>query len=162
MKPHLIWAHLALPLLLSPLIHADNIDIELTLPALDVDPYHRPYVAIWLESPKREGIQTLSVWTEKDDWLKDMRQWWRKLGRKNRDFDAVSSATRHAGHYTLQFTTDQPAGEYRLCFEASREDGGREFLSQTITLGDQPQHFNLTGQHEFGNISVGISPETKK
>ena len=161
MKPHLIWAHLALPLLLSTFTQADQIDIKLNLPALEVEPYHRPYVAIWLETPKREGIQTLSVWTEKDDWLKDMRQWWRKLGRKNRDFDAVSSATRHAGDYNLQFKTEQLTGEYRLCFEASREDGGREFLTKNISLGGTTQSFTLQGQHEFGSISIQITPQAQ-
>ena len=145
---------------LSTFSWADQINIDLTVPKLDAQPYHKPYVSIWLETPKRKGVETLSIWhyQEKEDWLKDLRQWWRKLGRKNRDFDSVASATRKPDTYALSFSPEVAAGEYRLCFEASREDGGREFLHQTITLGAQEtQSFTLKGAHELGDIHITIS-----
>src|SRR5690606_33055924 len=59
---------------------ADELDIQIEIPAIDASPYHRPYVAIWLETTEREGVETIAVWHEQEEWLRDMRQWWRKLG----------------------------------------------------------------------------------
>lgn len=138
---------------------ADQIQIDLTLPALQADPYHRPYVAIWLETPERQGVRTLTLWVEDHEWLKDLRQWWRKLGRGDQgNFDGASGATRKPGHYQLRWQTDSlPQGDYLLCLEASREAGGRDFLRQPIHLGgDRKQSYQLTGDVEFGIVSITI------
>lgn len=147
----------------EPANNSPTLDVTFELPALQVNPYHRPYVAIWLETPKRQGVTTLAVWYEKDDWLKDLRQWWRKLGRSNRtDYDAVSGATRKPGRYTLTWHgldhQQQPiaTGEYFLNIEAAREAGGRDFIRQKITWSDTPQSFALTGKGELGNITINI------
>ena len=158
----LMLACLLSGLCLSAFSWSDKIHIDLTIPKLDVQPYHKPYISIWLETPKRKGVETLSIWhfQEKEDWLKDLRQWWRKLGRINRDFDSVASATRKPDSYSLTFSPELPAGEYRLSFEASREDGGREFLYQTIQLGQNAQQqYQLNGEHEFGPIKISIVSE---
>ncbi len=42
-----------------------QLEIELTLPELDVQPYHRPYVAVWLETPERKHVTTLALWVQK-------------------------------------------------------------------------------------------------
>lgn len=143
-----------------------HIIISLEIPALNVSPYHKPYVAVWLETPQRQGVHSLFVWFEQDDWLKDMRQWWRKLGRHDRnEFAAVTGATRKPGHYKLQWNgvTDNgeqlAAGEYLLNFEASREAGGRDFIRQKIRW--QPnspdrQHYQLQGTRELGRIQIDI------
>jgi hypothetical protein len=64
-------------------VSANEIKIVLELPKLDVDPYHKPYIAIWIETPDRKAINTIALWVEKDTWFKDLRQWWRKIGRAN-------------------------------------------------------------------------------
>lgn len=152
---------LCLPLLGS----AQQMTIKFEIPALDVSPYHRPYVAIWLETPKRKGVHTIAVWYEKDDWLKDLRQWWRKLGRKDAAaYDATSGATRKPGSYKVHWNgldqNQQPitAGEYFLNLEASREAGGRDFVRQKIRWGEpgEPQQFELQGDLELGNIQIII------
>lgn len=139
-----------------------SVAIELTVPALDVNPYHKPYVAIWLETPERENVATLAVWYEKDTWLKDLRQWWRKAGRgANGELDSVTGATRKPGQYT--FTWDGvdhagkpvPPGEYLLNFEAAREEGGRSFQRQKIILGNKGTWI-IPADHELGEIQISI------
>jgi len=79
-----------------------QLEIELTLPDLDVQPYHRPYVAVWLETPKRKHVTTLALWVQKAEWFKDLRQWWRKAGKTDINFDGISGATKRAGTYTIE------------------------------------------------------------
>lgn len=150
--------------LYSSLIRAESVSVTLSVPEINESPYHRPYVAVWVETPQREGVTTIAVWHEKDKWLKDLRLWWRKLGRDNIvNFDTVTGATRKPGLYQLTWDgLDQSgaplsSGEYYLCFEAAREDGGREFIRQKVQLGaDQVQHFKLDGNAEFGSIDITI------
>ncbi|WP_444996313.1 DUF2271 domain-containing protein [Aliikangiella sp. IMCC44359] len=146
--------------------YQEAVTINLTIPQLKASPYHRPYVAVWLETEKRKGVHTIAVWYEQDDWLKDMRQWWRKLGKKGKhQFDAVSSATKKPNQYRINWdfkdSSNQliPAGTYYLNFEASREEGGRDFLRQKISIGkNQSQSFELKGDYELGPISIAINP----
>lgn len=137
--------------------------LEIEVPRLDVSPYHRPYVAVWLETPDRQGVHTLEIWYEQDTWLKDLRQWWRKLGRADSArYDGVTGATRKPGRYRLTWDGRDaegrvvPAGDYVLLIEAAREEGGRDLLRQAVTLGDQAQHFQLKGQGELGSVDIHI------
>src|SRR5690606_41623229 len=84
--------------------------VSLEIPRLDVAEYHRPYTALWIEGPDKK-ITNLAVWYDvemKDDkgedWLKDMRQWWRRSGRElDMRIDGVSGATRGRGTHGLRF-----------------------------------------------------------
>ncbi|GGZ96879.1 hypothetical protein GCM10008090_01400 [Arenicella chitinivorans] len=148
--------------LISAMASAESISLSVTVPELEVDPYHRPYVAVWLETPQRKGVEVISVWYEQDEWLKDLRQWWRKLGRADATaYQGVTGATRKPGTYTYEWQVPEgiTAGDYVLCFEASREAGGRDFLRQTVYLGaGTPQAYQLTGNYEFGEIAISIQP----
>ena len=142
----------------------ETVEINFTLPALDASPYHRPYVAVWIETGERKGVHTIAVWHEQEEWLRDMRQWWRKLGRSNpQAYDSVTGATRKPGDYQLLWNgktndgTSVPAGEYYLNLEAAREEGGRDFVRQKIVLGsDSTQAFNLEGEKELGKITIKV------
>lgn len=144
---------------------AEKIEIELMVPELDVPTYHQPYVAIWLETTDRKGVETLAVWQEQDIRLKDIRQWWRKIGRNGEpSYDGVTGATRKPGAYQVVWDSEQsqaeiPAGEYYLCLEAAREAGGRDFFKQKIQLGaDEAQQFRIPGKLELGDIQLTITP----
>lgn len=170
---------------------AEELTVTIEQPALDISPYHRPYVALWLETSKRKGVVTLALWREQSDWLKDLRQWWRKLGRKgytdgiyrmekydsrdseitaidasyrSTELDGSTGATRKPGVYTLVFNTDTiaqelPAGEYYLNVEASREEGGRDFIRQKIQLGSgEHQQYESRGSFEMGTVKILITP----
>lgn len=158
---------LFIALLLILFSHSASADsdvlITVEVPELNVDPYHKPYVAIWVETPKRKGLATLAVWHGKDTWLKDMRQWWRKLGRAGEEpLDGVSGATRKPGVYTISWNGKDnqgqalPAGEYLINIEASREEGGRSYVRQKIQLGSD-QTFVIEPDLELGKITVQVN-----
>jgi len=141
------------------------VQIELELPDIQAKPYHRPYVAIWLETPERKGVHTIALWTGKPDWLKDLRQWWRKLGRSMK-VDGISGATRKPGSHRIVWDGLDAEGRpiqpgiYLLNFEASREEGGREYLRQEITIGAKAaQKLTLTGTRELRAITITIQGE---
>lgn len=149
--------------------HAEaSINLQIQIPAIDTSPYHRPYIAVWLETPKRKGIATLGIWYDDDEWLKDLRQWWRKLGRRNRSvYDSVTGATKKPGTYNLIWNgldnkgNPVPAGEYFLNVEAAREAGGRDFLRQKIFWKQPPekaqrQEYSLPGTLELGAIKITV------
>lgn len=139
--------------------------VALTVPDLDADPYHRPYVAIWIETPERDGLKTLVLWhyQEDDTWLKDLRQWWRKLGRGNREsVDAISGATRRPDHYEITWDGRDkegsllPSGEYLLNFEVVREEGDRTYYRETIQLG-KAGTIKLPANNELGEITITLT-----
>lgn len=143
----------------------DAMQINVSLPTLNVNPYHKPFVAVWLESKDRKYITTIALWANDKEWYKDLRQWWRKAGRSKQPFDAVTGATKKPGEYIIRWTGKDaygnhiPAGEYQLKIEASREEGGREFLKTKISI-DQQGHITSDingqwgGKTELGSIKV--------
>lgn len=89
-KAALVAALAPWPVLAAPLPDAAKIDFEFELPKIDTSMYARPYVAVWVEDEQRQSVKTIQLWVGKDEWLKDMRSWWRKVGRYDRDLiDAV-------------------------------------------------------------------------
>ena len=105
---------LTLPMLSSWAVAAD-LTVKFDLPQLDVAAYHRPYVAAWIERADQGVAGTLAVWYdvktknnpegEGTKWLKDLRQWWRRIGRElTMPVDGVSSATRPAGKHQINAT----------------------------------------------------------
>lgn len=152
---------------------AAELKLDLEVPRLGVAEYHRPYVAVWIERPDNSVAANLAVWydgkkrnDEGTKWLKDMRQWWRRIGREIEvPVDGVTSATRAPGLHSLSFAEGNsplgklPAGEYRLQVEAAREAGGRELL--TIPFQWPPQQaaaHKVQGQHELGALTLELKP----
>ena len=128
--------------IMSTAAFAGELAVSLEIPRLDVAEYHRPYTALWVEDKDKKVIN-LAVWYDVEmkedkgeDWLKDMRQWWRRSGRElDMPVDGVSGATRAPGTHTVTFAEGVeplgklPAGDYTLILEAAREVGGRELLN---------------------------------
>ncbi len=154
-------------LLFSSAIAAEIVEVTVTVPEMDTSPYHRPYVAVWVETAEREGVHTIAVWHEQGEWLRDMRQWWRKLGRKKQpSYDAVTGATRKPGQYSLSWNLMDtggnkiPPGEYYISVEAAREEGGRSYLRQKVVLGkNQKQEYSQQGDIELGRFTVRVIPQ---
>ena len=149
---------------------ADKIALDVTLPQLDVAEYHKPYLAVWIEDNKRKATQ-VAVWYDvemRDDkgkeWLKDLRQWWRRGGRSlDLPYDGLTSATKGPGDYTLdtQLNTalaNLPDGEYTLRVEASREVGGREVLSLpfSLPLAANSLPIEMIGKSELGRVALRL------
>lgn len=153
--------------------NAADIGLSIEVPRLDVAEYHRPYVAIWIENTDQSVATDLAVWydvakknNEGTEWLKDMRQWWRRSGR-NQQFpvDGVSGATKPVGKHALSFdaaskplSTLKP-GQYAVVVEAAREVGGRELVRIPFQWPPQKaEHLSARGEHELGAIALDLKP----
>jgi hypothetical protein len=126
--------------------------------------YHPPYVAVWLENSNKKPVRTFLLWRKEPKWLKDIRRWWRNVGRKDAKLvDAITSATHAAGSFPLSFklTDDNkqtlPNGNYTLYIEVVREKGGRALLKQKFNLNNQAQQFTLKETAETGAITFTIT-----
>lgn len=152
---------------------AAELSLKLEVPRLEVAEYHRPYIAVWVENPDQSTAAHLAVWYQTDpkkedgtQWLKDLRQWWRRGGRElDMPIDGVTGATRPAGMHTLSFkSTDKQLaklapGKYNLVVEATREVGGRELLRLPFEWpGTQKQQANANGKTELGAVTLTVIP----
>lgn len=162
------WCQLLIALSLAPTLSmaepipaAAKLDVSFELPTIDTSMYARPYVAVWVENSERKSVKTIELWVGKDEWLKDLRSWWRKVGRYDRELvDAVTSATRPAGEYRFVWDGKTDSGEpleqgnYTVHIEVVREHGGRNYLRQKITLGDSNASYQLEPTEETGEITM--------
>jgi hypothetical protein len=152
---------------------AAELSIKVQIPTLNVAEYHRPYVAVWIENQDQSIASNLAVWYQTDrrkedgaQWLKDLRQWWRRGGRAEAmPIDGVTGATRPVGEHSLDFNSsskqlaDLRPGQYNLVVEAVREVGGRELLRVPFEWpGLQAQHSSVQGTSELGTITVDVKP----
>lgn len=150
-----------------------ELKLELEIPRLDVAEYHRPYIAVWVENQDQSTAAQLAVWYQTDpkkedgtQWLKDLRQWWRRGGRElQMPVDGLTGATRPAGAHVLSFkSTDKQLanlapGKYNVVVEATREVGGRELLRVPFEWpGTQKQTATARGKSELGAITLNITP----
>ena len=156
---------LAMPIALTafakPLPESASMDIEFQLPKIETSMYARPYVAVWIEDSNRKPVRTVQLWVGKDEWLKDLRSWWRKVGRYDRELvDAVTSATRPAGEYRFVWDGLDDAGnrveqgDYTFYVEVVREHGGRNYLRQKINLAEASFTHHLKPTEETGDIRL--------
>lgn len=152
---------------------AADLTLSIEIPTLKVAEYHRPYVAVWIESTDQKFVDNLAVWydlklrdNEGTKWLKDLRQWWRKSGRElNMPVDGLSSATRAPGEQQIGFGDKQGAlarlapGSYQVVIEAVREVGGRELLRLPLTWpATAAQTAQAQGEHELGKVALTVKP----
>jgi hypothetical protein len=151
--------------------HAADLTVSLEIPRMTVAEYHRPYVALWIEGPDQAAVKTLAVWydvklknNEGAEWLKDMRQWWRRAGRGlAMPADGVSGPTKAPGKYQVAFSATQvgalPPGDYALVVESAREVGGREVLKAPFSWPPKgPRTTSAAGASELGALSVTVKP----
>lgn len=164
-------ASVALGAVATPGLAAD-LTVSVEIPRLNTATYHRPYVSMWIEQPSATstpgaGVRTLAVWyevsnvAEGKDWLKDMRDWWRSLGRgMTLPADGVSSATKAPGRHVVTIRAAQlrnlPAGSYVLGVNAARELGGRETVRIPFRWGGA-NTARGSGRTELGAISVTVT-----
>lgn len=152
---------------------ASDLSVTVEIPRLTVAEYHRPYVAVWVEDESGAVAANLAVWYDLEmrenkgqEWLKDMRQWWRRSGRGlSFPIDGVTGATRAVGEHSLVFSQgESPLGElakgnYQLIVEAAREVGGRELLKVPFEWPPtSAQTLNAKGEHELGALAVTLTP----
>jgi hypothetical protein len=146
-------------------LNPTEITIELALKPQSGE-YHRPYVASWIENSKGKSVRTLLLWREQAKWLKDIRRWWRKVGRKDAELvDGITSATRAAGKFQLSFLAQDDDkkllknAQYTLFIEVVREKGGRAIIRQPFTLNGNKQRFSLAATNETDQITFSVTPQ---
>ena len=144
-------------------VKAAQHEITVQLPEIETSQYHRPYVAVWVEDAQQQPVKLIALWVEKPDWLKDLRRFWRKIGRSNTALvDAVSGATQKAGTYTLQWDgkddNGEPlaAGQYQLLVEAAREQGGRSLAKHEFMLPAKGAVIDIAADGELGDITASL------
>jgi hypothetical protein len=152
---------------------AAELTVTLDVPRLAVAEYHRPYIAMWLETPDGASAANLAVWYEVhrtngggEEWLKDLRRWWRRIGRSAQlPMDGISGPTRAPGTHTFTAADDRmplqelPAGRYELVIEAAREVGGRELLRVPFEWPVRTAHsVQRDGERELGSVTVTLNP----
>ena len=146
---------------------ATAMKVEIMIPELEVNPYHKPYIAVWLETVDRKYVTTIKLMADDKEWYKDLRQWWRKVGRQNVNIDGITGATKRPGLVKLKWNglneggQQVPAGEYWLNVESSREEGGRDYARHKVTLG-QKSSITIAGKTEFGDININVFAPTSK
>lgn len=166
---------LTLALFTALTAQATEMNISVELPEHQYEGrFYPPFVTAWVEKDKKI-VDTLFIWyhfgnaeqTANTEWLKSLKKWWRRGGRKTdlESLDAVAGATKKPGTHTEIFKADsttmqklEQGVEYKLVFEASREKGANESIEFPFTLGAEEIVLEKTGESEFGNISVTITP----
>ncbi|MCS7044521.1 MAG: DUF2271 domain-containing protein [Bryobacteraceae bacterium] len=165
------WAALAAAGMMQPAGPA-RWQAAVEIPRIEVAEYHRPYVALWLEKPDGSFVANLAVWydtrpkrgqgEEGTAWLKDLRAWWRKVGRElTLPVDGVTGPTRAPGRHVAPVSPGAlPPGEYVLVAEAARELGGREVLRGPLRWdGRRIEGGRLQGRAELGVVEIAVSGE---
>lgn len=156
------WALLLVALVFAAKAQATEIELSINL-AKQSGEYHNPYVAAWIENDSGKSVRTLVLWREGAKWLKDLRTWWRKVGRRNKALvDGITSATRPAGSYNLSFPAvddnKKPLvpGDYTLKVEVVRENGGRAIIKQKFSINGQAQSYTLKATPETNQATFSI------
>lgn len=148
---------LSLGLLGANLSVAATLDVMFDIPRMEGQRYARPYVAVWAEAGHQS--RPLLVWhaqDKQDNWLPDVRRWWRKLGRYDAYTDGITGATQGPGTYHQQFTIDDWE-QFKLYFEVVRENGGRTLLSEDIDLNSEQTRYHIPAERELGRVSILVS-----
>ena len=155
----------------APALAAD-LTVTLEVPTIATAAYHRPYVAVWIERPDQTAVRTIALWYEAgdtgrgegdgEDYLKDIRTWWRKGGRAMAlPIDGVTGPTRAPGRQTVSVSgarlASLPAGTYNVVVEAAREQGGREVVRVPFTWGGAANTASAAGTSELGAVRVAVT-----
>jgi FAD:protein FMN transferase len=126
----------------------------------------RPYVAVWIEDKDRFPVRTIALWYDgKSRYLPELRAWYRAdrlraMSEGSQIVDAVTTATRMAGQYTLQWDGRDNAGKlvragtYTVCIEASREHGTYQIIRQQMDFSGTPRHAALPGGTEISAANL--------
>lgn len=119
----------------------------------------RPYVAIWVEDHDNFPVRTIALWREKVRYVAELKAWYRgdRLRAMSEGSDllnSISSATRPAGKYTVNWDGKDNAGKYvkpgkyTIYLEAAREHGTYQLIHQEIDFNGEPKKFDLPGNTE--------------
>lgn len=132
-------------------------------PPTETGRYHKPYVAVWVETPGGQMVRTVTLWKLQEEkgvkWLKDLRKWFRSATER----DSVrSSATRGVGEYEVVWDGNDDkgkrvaSGEYILFVEAAREKGPYGRVRIPLTLNGTATTAEGKGAGDLGDVKVSV------
>ena len=124
-----------------------------------------PYVAVWLEDEAGELVATIALWFMQSrkgtKWLSDLRRW-ATIDGSDETIDAISSATRRPGSYSVVWDgTDIDgnralAGDYFIAIESAREHGPYSLIREQIRLGAEAFSQTLEAEGELSSATVSL------
>ena len=167
----LALAAVAVGSIAAPAVAAD-LTVTVDVPTIRTAAYHRPYVAVWIEQPDQTAVRTVALWYEAgatargdgdgEQYLKDIRTWWRKIGRTTTlPIAGATGPTRAPGRQTVSVAgarlASLPAGTYNIVVKAAREQGGREIVRVPFTWGGAANSASATGTSELGAVRVAVT-----
>ncbi len=146
-----------------------KVTVDIQLPAINVADYQGPYVTAWITDNKSKLIKNLLIQGSGESWLKELRVWWRKIGRKNEQLiDGMSGAT--SGNKPVHLVWDgldqfgKVAGtnDVILHIEAAREHGERTYQQIPLSLTHLPFNpLSVEAKGELGEIVVQAIQEAE-
>jgi len=167
------WARLEAPMLIRASYAGSavavaakglSLDVGYTVPKLDAEPYHAPYVVMWITDANRQMVRTLLVLGNKPKWAPENYVWWRRYGRlAPQVVDTVGRPTRLPGRYALHWDGKDEAGKpvapgrYILHIESAREKGGHTYQTIDLDFGAKGTK-NLPAKDEMGAIELRFGP----
>jgi thiamine biosynthesis lipoprotein ApbE len=126
----------------------------------------RPYVATYVETPDGTSVRTISLWSQKAQWIREMRRWYRGEGVRRAAaggpslIDTVTQPTRPPGTYTVVWDgrNDQGAlveqGEYVIYLESVRQGSSSFVTQQAFTFGTTPFQATMADYAGFSGIQL--------
>lgn len=138
--------------------------IHVKLPRFDIADYQGPYVTVWLTDNKNKLIRNLLIRGTDESWLKDLRTWWRKIGRKDDTLiDAMSGATDKYNPIDIlwdgfdQYGKKVMQDDLILHVEAAREHGERTYKRLPFNISAlNDTNVQMKGDGELGDIQVEL------
>jgi len=135
--------------------------VSVPIPRVPVADYLKLYVARCVEQAGKPARKKNNAGIK---WLRDMRQWWRTVGRTTpTPPNGVTGATRAPGAAKISFTAGKggmpalTAGSYTLVVEAAREGGGREVVKVPFTVSAAgTAKGSGKGSFELGAVSLTV------
>jgi thiamine biosynthesis lipoprotein len=141
-----------------------GLDLTYTVPKIDAEPYHAPYVVMWVTDENRRMVRTLLVLGAKPKWAPENFIWWRRYGRLTPQvLDTVGRATRPPGRYSVHWDgmDDSGAavrpGRYIVHVEASREKGGHTYQTVDLDVSGRGTKV-LPAKDEMGALELKFGP----
>lgn len=141
-----------------------GLDIGYTVPKIDAEPYHAPYVVMWVTDENRQMVRTLVMLGAKPKWAPENFVWWRRYGRQAPGvLETVARPTRLPGKYTAHWDgkdeTGKPVGpgKYILHIESSREKGGHTYQTVDLDLSAAGAKA-LPAKDEMGAVELKFGP----
>jgi thiamine biosynthesis lipoprotein len=138
-----------------------GLEVTYQVPKIDADPYHAPYLAMWITDQDHKLVKTLLLLGQKPKWAPENYVWWRRYGRETPAIlDTVARPSRAPGRYTAHWDGGDEAGKpaaagkYILHVEASREKGGHTYETSDIALGGPSGAKTLPAKDELGPLEL--------